>query len=99
MNKSFDSLANTTAIQDALFGPGFRGQQQQFDFTLLFESIVLSILPAAAFLIYMPRRAWWLWGEQMKASWSHLVVGKQAGVESSFQNSSDIPRFCIFSFS
>ncbi|RFU76622.1 abc transporter [Trichoderma arundinaceum] len=49
---------------DATFGPVVHGcPRRDFDFTLKFESIFLSILPAAAFIIFALFRLVWLYGK------------------------------------
>lgn len=46
---------------DATFGPAVRGcRRRDFDFTLKFESIFLSILPAALFIVFASARLVWL---------------------------------------
>ena len=46
----------TTLIQtgknDESFGPAVQGVRDDFDFTLLFEQVVLSIVPASIFLLF-----------------------------------------------
>lgn len=77
MDNPFNPFVNQTATQDEQIGPTLRGHDVQFDFTLLFERVTLSILPSALFLVYAPLRAWWLWGEQRKAKSGRWILGKQ----------------------
>ncbi|OAG04180.1 ABC transporter-like protein [Paraphaeosphaeria sporulosa] len=77
MDAILRSLANVNETPATFFGPALQGHDVEFDFTLLFEKIILSILPSALFLLYAPLRAYWLRSEQKKAKWSRLVMGKQ----------------------
>jgi ATP-binding cassette subfamily C (CFTR/MRP) protein 1 len=77
MDSALRLLANFNETQDKLFGPALQGHNVAFDFTLLFEKSILSILPSALFLIYAPLRVGRLWNEQNKAKWNRLVMGKQ----------------------
>jgi ATP-binding cassette subfamily C (CFTR/MRP) protein 1 len=54
-------------------GPYCRGG---FDFTLLFEEIILSILPVAIVLGWAPFRIAYLWKRQIKVSRSKLLYAK-----------------------
>ncbi|ETN39964.1 uncharacterized protein HMPREF1541_06191 [Cyphellophora europaea CBS 101466] len=45
---------------DTLFGPAYQGQGRSFDFTLLFEDTILTIVPASIFLVAAGARAAWL---------------------------------------
>lgn len=69
------SSINYTGIASAddQFGPFFhiRGRQD-FDFTLLFEDVILSVLPSALFLLVAPIRIWSLWKEHRKVATSQL---------------------------
>ncbi|KAI8654215.1 hypothetical protein NCS56_01378200 [Fusarium sp. Ph1] len=53
MNSSVDAILDA----EASFGPA---ASYRFDFTLLFENAVLSILPSALFLVLTPQRLFWL---------------------------------------
>ncbi|KAL5397860.1 hypothetical protein PMIN03_012833 [Paraphaeosphaeria minitans] len=77
MDAVLRSLANASETPDNFFGPALQGHDIGFDFTLLFEKTILSILPSTLFLIYAPLRAYWLRSEQEKAKWSRLAMGKQ----------------------
>jgi hypothetical protein len=45
---------------DALFGPAYTGTSRSFDFTLLFEDTILTIVPSTLFLAAAIARAAWL---------------------------------------
>lgn len=45
---------------DADFGPAYLGHERHFDFTLLFEDTIFTILPATVFLAAAIARALWL---------------------------------------
>lgn len=45
---------------DTLFGPAYHGTERSFDFTLLFEDTILTILPASLFLVAAGLRATFL---------------------------------------
>lgn len=49
-------MSFSSCISDASFGPAVRGCRGDFDFTLKFEKIFLSIIPTSVFLaISLPR--------------------------------------------
>ncbi|RMZ85783.1 hypothetical protein DV737_g342, partial [Chaetothyriales sp. CBS 132003] len=52
-----NSLTNTS---DSLFGPAYHGPSRSFDFTLLFEDTILTIVPSVVFLFAAGTRAVWL---------------------------------------
>ncbi|KAM0557995.1 hypothetical protein ACHAPJ_005161 [Fusarium lateritium] len=58
-NASFDTLPETD------FGPSASGR---FDFTVLFENVILSIVPSALFFILAPQRLFWLKREPRKVT-------------------------------
>ena len=47
-------------IGDDLWGPQVEPCLRSFDFTLQFESIILSALPSALFMLLAPLRIWML---------------------------------------
>ncbi|OQV08053.1 hypothetical protein CLAIMM_12380 [Cladophialophora immunda] len=55
---------------DSLFGPAYEGPFRHFDFTVLFEDTILTILPAALFLISATARAAWLTSRPNKVATS-----------------------------
>jgi hypothetical protein len=72
-------------INDEDLGPGVRGCRDDFDFTLRFEKIFLSILPAAIFIalsiprvVYLVRKpkiakgAIWQWPKQVRLLYTHF---------------------------
>ena len=61
---------------DNSFGPYAEYCRGGFDFTLLFEESILTLLPAAIFLIAAPARIYYLLGKQTKVSGSSLLVLK-----------------------
>ncbi|CAJ2506119.1 Uu.00g002490.m01.CDS01 [Anthostomella pinea] len=62
---------------DTSFGP-YAGKDCRggFDFTLLFEESILSILPITLILCAAPFRILFLWGKQSKVSWSPILPTK-----------------------
>ena len=52
-----DSNRTWELLPEASFGPSATGR---FDFTLTFESAILSILPSGLFLLLGPQRLFWL---------------------------------------
>lgn len=60
---------------DARFGPAYSGSSRTFDFTLLFEDTILTIVPATIFLIVAGARAVWLTSRPNKvaSSFSRLT--------------------------
>ncbi|OAG36213.1 hypothetical protein AYO21_09607 [Fonsecaea monophora] len=55
---------------DSLFGPAYEGPSRSFDFTVLFEDTILTILPAALFLVSATARAAWLTSKPNKVNTS-----------------------------
>ncbi|EXJ89815.1 hypothetical protein A1O3_02882 [Capronia epimyces CBS 606.96] len=62
-------LSNSSDFQ---FGPVYTGPLRHFDFTLFFEDTILSIVPAAVFLIAAGPRAIWLARKPKKVATSSL---------------------------
>jgi ATP-binding cassette subfamily C (CFTR/MRP) protein 1 len=61
-----------TSVNDC-FGPFFElPGRQTFDFTLLFEDTILSILPSSLLLAVVPVRIAQLWQASRKVTASHL---------------------------
>jgi hypothetical protein len=60
-------VSNTS---DSLFGPGYDGPFRKFDFTLLFEDTILTIVPATLFLVAASVRAVWLTSKPNKVTTS-----------------------------
>ncbi|KIW87337.1 uncharacterized protein Z519_11973 [Cladophialophora bantiana CBS 173.52] len=60
---------------DALFGPAYEGPFRHFDFTVLFEDTILTVLPATLFLVTASARAIWLTSKPNKVitSFSRLT--------------------------
>lgn len=50
-------MSNTS---DTVFGPAYLGPGRSFDFTLLFEDTILTIVPSTLFLAAAVARAVWL---------------------------------------
>jgi len=71
-------MANTTmASIDDDFGPFFAlPGRQNFDFTLLFEDTILSILPSSILLVVVPVRIAQLWHASRKVMRSSLQTIK-----------------------
>ncbi|ETI25244.1 hypothetical protein G647_04618 [Cladophialophora carrionii CBS 160.54] len=63
---------------DSLFGPGYDGPFRKFDFTLLFEDTILTIVPATLFLIAASVRAVWLTSKPNKVTTSLSRLTKLA---------------------
>lgn len=55
------------------FGPAASGR---FDFTLLFEDTVLSIIPSVLLLLLFPLRWWSLYRQPLKVAWSPIYENK-----------------------
>jgi ATP-binding cassette subfamily C (CFTR/MRP) protein 1 len=58
---------------DDSFGPHAATCRGGFDFTLLFEESILSILPLSLILIVTPFRLWYLFKRPTKVFWSPLL--------------------------
>lgn len=61
---------------DNHFGPRVSINCRAFDFTLLFEDIFFTSLPAAVFLLVLPIRLWFLRHESVKINSHKLAVCK-----------------------
>ena len=66
-------------IVDDSFGPAVIACRGGFDFTLLFEQSILTIGPAALFLLLSPFRLWQLVKEERKISTQWMLWVKQVG--------------------
>jgi hypothetical protein len=60
------------ARADDSFGPSIVGCRDDFDFTLLFEETILSILPLALALLFAPPRIFYLLQRERKVERSPL---------------------------
>jgi ATP-binding cassette subfamily C (CFTR/MRP) protein 1 len=62
-------------LNDGDFGPGVQGCREDFDFTLKFEKIFLSMLPAAIFIALSIARTALLarWGKVVGGTWFQIV--------------------------
>lgn len=60
---------------DDAFGPSVQGCRDDFDFTLKFEKILLSILPSAIFIALSVARTTLLarWPKVVQGNWFRLV--------------------------
>ncbi|RMZ87350.1 hypothetical protein DV736_g5417, partial [Chaetothyriales sp. CBS 134916] len=61
-------MASLTNTSDSLFGPAYHGPSRSFDFTLLFEDTILTIVPSVVFLLAAGTRAAWLTNSPKKVS-------------------------------
>ncbi|KAF7954900.1 uncharacterized protein EAE97_000159 [Botrytis byssoidea] len=67
----------TSLVDDDNFGPFYKVPgKSTFDFTLLFEETVLSIIPSVFLLILIPPRIQHLWKSPRKVIRSHLLTSK-----------------------
>jgi hypothetical protein len=64
------SMTPFSNSSDSQFGPAYSGQLRSFDFTLLFEDTILTIVPATIFLLAAGTRAVWLTGKPTKVGTS-----------------------------
>jgi ATP-binding cassette subfamily C (CFTR/MRP) protein 1 len=71
---------------DDTIGPHAATCRGGFDFTLLFEESILSILPLSLMLIILPIRLRYLLKRQIKVSWSPLLPLKLVGINSTSRN-------------
>lgn len=71
------SLNSTSYTTDNSFGPFLDlPGRTTFDFTLLFEETILSILPSALLLLVIPPRILRLWKTPRKVTGSYLQTTK-----------------------
>jgi hypothetical protein len=73
-----DSIPACLPTADNVFGPVVDGCRDGFDFTLLFEQSIMSIVPSALLLLAFPVRYVYLHKQDVKAqtaliSWLKLV--------------------------
>ncbi|KAK0716329.1 ABC transporter [Lasiosphaeris hirsuta] len=71
------SPSSCRAIDDS-FGPHANTCRGGFDFTLLFEETILTILPLSLFALIFPARSWYLSRRTRKTKKSHLTAAKLA---------------------
>jgi ATP-binding cassette subfamily C (CFTR/MRP) protein 1 len=76
-----NTINSSVTVDDNSFGPfiEFPGKVT-FDFTLLFEETILSILPSALFLLLVPPRILRLWKTPRKVTGSYLQTIKIVGI-------------------
>ncbi|PMD29625.1 hypothetical protein L207DRAFT_615485 [Hyaloscypha variabilis F] len=67
------SSMSCPSIIDNTFGPHASNCRGGFDFTLLFEDTILSILPISLVLLVAPSRLYYLLRRQTKVTWSPLL--------------------------
>lgn len=65
---SVDWIAIPSCINDDTLGPFVRGCRDDFDFTLFFEHVILSIVPATIFIIAASARFLHLLGKKKVAT-------------------------------
>lgn len=71
--RSYHVSNTSTVSRDDDFGPFFAVPgQQNFDFTLLFEDTILSILPSSLLLLVVPFRIGQLWKASRKVTAGRL---------------------------
>lgn len=74
------SPSSCTRLDDS-FGPHSGDCRGGFDFTLLFEETILTLLPIGLLLVVLPPRIWFLLKRPTKLqSGNHLVAGKIVGL-------------------
>ncbi|TVY81873.1 ABC transporter FUM19 [Lachnellula suecica] len=67
---------------DDTWGPVVDVCRRPFDFTLIFEESILSLLPAGVFFLLALGRIWQLLGREQKAAGGVIVVAKQSIIAS-----------------
>lgn len=75
-------MANSSRVlTDDTFGPFLHDNGKQvFDFTLLFEDSIMSVLPSAILIAIVPLRIVQLWRKSHKVTASHLQTVKMVSV-------------------
>ena len=83
-------------VVDDTFGPAVIACRGGFDFTLLFEQTILTIGPAALFLLLSPYRLWQLVKEDRKTTTQWMLWVKQVGerIESGYVYARVILTYC-----
>lgn len=73
-------MANSTCSEaDSAFGPVLPAGCRGADLTLAFEQSILTLLPAAIFLIILPARIFYLSKQSTKSVPSKLRIAKVVG--------------------
>lgn len=93
------AINSSASIDDNSFGPFIElPGKSTFDFTLLFEETILSILPSALLLLLVPPRILRLWSTPRKVTGSYLQAMKIVGFKiSTVQNIADRIRHFLHS--
>ena len=60
--------------RDDTFGPYAGDCRGGFDFTLLFEETILTILPTSLFLLVLGPRIWFILGRPKKVTTGRLLI-------------------------
>ena len=81
---------------DSGFGPAYAGVSRSFDFTLLFEDTILTIVPATTFLLAAGVRAVWLRSSPNKVATSFSRLTKLVTSRTTLTSYSGLTssRFC-----
>lgn len=87
-------MATSLCLSDNRLGPRVSIDCRAFDFTLLFEDIFFTSLPAAVLLILLPIRLWFLRHEPVKITSYRLAVCKLVKVPPLY-----LPRLWLISSS
>lgn len=78
------SLSSCARLDDS-FGPHAGDCRGGFDFTLLFEETILTLLPLGLLLFVLPPRVWFLLKRSKKvAAGNHLAAVKLVSMHLSF---------------
>lgn len=78
------------SLLESEFGPSAAGR---FDFTLVFEGAILTILPAGLFLLLAPGRLFWLLKQPHKVSQSRRLTVKLVSLQC-FSHSTVLRQCC-----
>lgn len=71
---------------DATFGPAVHGcSHREFDFTLRFEAIFFSVLPAAIFIVIALARIIWLFKKSVIVTGRVFQFAKAVGAPSGYK--------------
>lgn len=69
-------MNQSAACNDDSFGPVVAGCRDDFDFTLVFEESIFTILPSALFLCFIPLRFWSIYRRPDAVKWPRLLLLK-----------------------
>ena len=75
-----DMVATTGCRNDLTLGPFVSGCRGDFDFTILFERLILSVVPSVCFLVLSSYRIWYLRSRRIVIKGHFLFLTKLVSI-------------------